>query len=395
MTHQAIRAEAATKLREATEAYNLGTDEGDATGAALQAEAAKLEARADNLKAIEERSAKLNVADPRRPTDAPAAKAEEGSEDGEGETRSAQDKAFRNFVYMRANYAERDILKTTVAGKAGNLIPKTYSDNIIEIAQKVGPMVNPAVVDHFTTESGADFITPRGDDRSGTAYVVVEGDDAGDTDVSFDTVTFKAIQYSTGFVQVTNPMLQDDGYDLMGYVQRTFGNRLGKLQNEHYTNGNGVTVPQGFVTGLTAANAVVESASSNSIAFADLLDAEDGLDEAYLEDAVWMMNRGELTKLRKIAASTGTPDVFQTNYSAGAPVTILGRKYIINNAMADNVIALAHFKELYGVRTVKGLAIDIANELFIRKNAKGLIGWARSDGRVKNPVAGILLRKKA
>jgi HK97 family phage major capsid protein len=385
MNSQELRDKSLKLITEATAAIKSSTDEGDAKHDELMAEAERLEARAVKLEAAEIRAAALNEASTARPTeDRAAARATETEADKEV-------RAYAAVLRGTATTEQRAILKTD--GSTANLIPDTAASSIIDIVTKSSPLFD--VITTFTTATGAPYAIPRGDDRSGVAYEMVEGEDAADTDFTFDGVTFGAREFSTGMVQVTRSMLQDDRYDLTGYVNNKFGIRLAKLWAQRITNGNGTTQMQGFVTGLTVANAVIESATSNAIVFSDLMKAEENLEEAYHDGATWLLNRKTLNKLRLIAASDGSPVVFQGNYANGAPNTILGKPYVVVNTLADDQIGFGNWKEAYAMRQVAGLSVATANELYIKKNTVGLIGFARADAKIINPAAALILKKKA
>ena len=383
MNHYELRAKEEELLRQAGEQIALNTDEGDAKHDELVAEANKFGERAAKMEAIAKRTAEIDASDEGRP--------EVRSIDARAKSETADERELRNYnTFLRGE--TRAVLQTGGANGEGNLIPRTASDQIIDVMVKSNPLMS--VIDVITTPDGATYDIPKGDDTAGTAADLDEGTDAGDTDFAFSKVTFGARLATTGMVQITRSMIQDDKYNLQGYVANKFGVRMGSFLGGRLTTGNGTTQVQGLYTGFTAASRVIDSAANTGLTFKDLMSAEEGVDEHYHTNAVWILNRKTFNVFRAVTDSSNAPVIFQGNYAQGVPNTILGKPYVIVNSLADNVVGFGDFKEAYAMRQVAGLTIATANELYIKKNAIGVIGFMRYDAKVKNEKAAIFLKKK-
>lgn len=390
---QELRADASKKYDEAEAILESASPSAEdvAKAADLQGEAEALEARAASLEAIATRKAALGASAVTRPA---VAKSDERSAEPTAEAREA--KAFRSFL-TTGNAAEmRDVApqSTLTDAQGGVFVPTTLSNQIIDVIAKSGPMLGGKAGYIWNSGNGSDFEIPRGDDREGVAYEVAEASDHPDTDFQFDKVKFGAIEYGTGIVAITSQMKRDGTYDLNRYVVNKFGTRLAKTLNQRLTYGNGTTQPQGLITGLKAASRLVETAATTGFAFNDLMAAEENLDEAYLEGAVWMVNRKQLNKLRSLATNNGDPVIWQGRYTEATPVTILGRSYIVNNTLADDEMVLGSLPEAYWIRQVGGLTIKTSQEVFFRKNMEGVAGFASYDAKVVNPAAAVVLKIK-
>lgn len=384
MNHYELRAKEEELLRQAGDQLALNTDEGDAKHDELVAEANKFGERAAKMEAIAKRTAEIDASDEDRP--------EVRSIDARAKSETADERELRNYnAFLRGE--TRAVLQTGGANGEGNLIPRTASDQIIDVMVKSNPLMS--VIDVITTPDGATYDIPKGDDNANTAADLDEGTDAGDTDFAFTKVTFGARLATTGMVQITRSMIQDDKYNLQGYVANKFGVRMGSFLGGRLTTGNGTTQVQGLYTGFTAASRVIDSAANTGLTFKDLMTAEEGVDEHYHTNAVWILNRKTFNAFRAVTDSANAPVIFQGNYAQGAPNTILGKPYVIVNSLADNVVGFGDFKEAYAMRQVAGLTIATANELYIKKNAIGVIGFMRYDAKVKNEKAAIFLKKKA
>lgn len=385
-----LKATASEKFAEANEILTRSeaSAEDVARGEALVAEAEADLARAETLDGIAKRTAQLNTVVRKRPV----ADTVETAEKEDEAVREA--KAFESFLRT----GQRAALNTGAveAGKGDAFIPSTVAARIIDVASKEGPMLDPSVVTIFNTPTGEDWSIPNGDDREHMAYEVEEGSDHPDESLDFGKITFKSVEYGSGIVPITAQMKRDGvlGGSLDAHVIRKLGQRLGRRLNVRFTNGNGTTQPQGLVTGLLAAGARIETTATTGFVWNDFLRAEEALEEAYNESAIWMLNRKKLQSLRAIAASDNAPVIFQGNYALGAPPTLFGRRYVINNALTDNQVVLGDIKETFGVRAVGNVEVKTTKELFFRKNMDGVALFASYDSRVMNAAASVLLTLK-
>lgn len=391
---QSIRAEAADKFSEAEALITETASAEDVARAnALIEEGNAKVAMADSLKLITERQASLTSVVRNRPV------ADIVEDDTADEDASVREMAgFETFLRTgnRDAYMREAAPQSTLSPESGGVfIPTGLASGIIDIATKAGPMLNPIVVGVWDSPTGNDFDYPRGDDTNGEAYEVAEATDSPDTDFQFDKVRFGAIEYGTGIVAITSQMKRDGGFPLMPYVQNKFGLRLGRKLNQRLTRGNGTSQPQGLITGLTAEARIMQTAATTGIAWNDLLNAELEIDEAYLDGAIWMLNRTVLQKWRALTSQDGHPVVYQGNYALGAPDTILGRRYVINNNLHDDEVVFGDLLEAYKVRRIGGLSIKTTQELFFRKNMEGVAGFASYDAKVVNPAAAVLVKVKA
>lgn len=392
-TAETLRAEAAVELEQAEALLTKAdaTPEDAAEADKLSASAEAKEARATKLDQITTRSAALNAS----VTRVPSAKAEDTAERSadKGDTAAVEAKAFRS--YLSGNGAELRSLNTLTPESGGVFVPTTLSNQIIDVIAKAGPMLSGKAGYIWNSASGNDFDIPRGDDTDGVAYEVAEASDHPDTEFTFDKVRFGAHEYGTGIVAISAQMKRDGTFDLNNYVVNKFGVRLAKTLNQRLTYGNGTTQPQGLVVGLKAASRKIDTAATSGFAFRDLMNAEEALDEAYLEDSVWMVNRKQLNKLRGLTSTDGAPVIWQGNYANGVPTSILGRTYIVNNTLADDEMVLGSLPAAYWIRQIGGLTVKTSQEIFFRKNMEGVAGFASYDAKVVNPDAAIVLKVKA
>ncbi len=150
--------------------------------------------------------------------------------------------------------------------------------------------------------------------------------------------------------------------------------------NEHLTTGTGTGQPKGIVTAATASTA---QAAAAEITLDNILDLVKGVDSAYARNGRFMFNRNTLFALARIKDLDGRY-LWQESPRSGAPATLFGKNYILNDDMADigagNASVLFGDLGKYRIRMVKNFRVIRLNELLAEYLAVGLFGFARVDG---------------
>ncbi len=172
-------------------------------------------------------------------------------------------------------------------------------------------------------------------------------------------------------------------------IRRAFAERIGRGVGEHLTTGAGTTVPWGIVTRSTEGVEVpLDSGNAANLDFDDLLELEHSVDPAYRRDpsCAWMFNDRTLKRLRKIKDLEGRYIWQPAEAAAGARPSILGYRYVVNQAMAD--VGIQERSVVFGamsryiVRRVRELAILRLSERFAEFAQIAFVGLARFDGEL-------------
>jgi len=162
-----------------------------------------------------------------------------------------------------------------------------------------------------------------------------------------------------------------------------FGLRMGRGLNAAYTTGVGTTTISGVVTGATDAS--VSSVSASAITYNNLLDLMAAVDPAYHPNARFMFNAATLTYIRKIIDGNSRP-LWEPNIQVGAPQSILGYPYTINQDVAS--IGASAKSVLFGdfsnyiIRKVAGDRLVVLRERFADTDQIGMVLLTRTDGQV-------------
>jgi HK97 family phage major capsid protein len=365
----------------------------------IMAEYDRLEGRAKKEEELLAREATLEQGDPRRPIgedrtlDPPAP----------GGDQVTAESAFRSFLRygaanllpeerkilagMRARDTERERRAQAVGTDAagGYLVPQGFVAEVIKRLAAWGPMLDPGITRQVETTAGNQLDWPGMDDTANVGVLLAENTADTDLDLAFNNRVLDAYKYSTRIIRVSEELLQDTAVDLEAIIRDAMAERIGRIVNQHLTLGTGVAQPNGIIT---AAGVGAAAGAAAAIAFDDLIELEHAIDPAYRADPScrWMLHDGTLKRLRKLKDSEGNYIWQPADVRSGAPASLLGYAYSINQAMAQ--VAASARSVVFGpfnryiVRRVRELIIKRLVERYAESHQVGFIGFARFDGEL-------------
>ena len=211
--------------------------------------------------------------------------------------------------------------------------------------------------------------------------------------MSFGQVTFNGYKYSSKLVLVPIELIQDSAFDVQGFVAEALGTRLGRIQNTHFTTGDGSSKPNGVVT---AASSGVTGATgqTGSVIYNDLVNLIHSVDPAYRVGAEFMLHDSSAAVVETLKDGNGRPLLNSSlagingEVKAGEPgrpgYTILGYNVTINNdvaTMAANAksILFGDFSK-YVIREVQDLMLVRFGEKYMDSGQIGFVAFSRTDG---------------
>lgn len=288
--------------------------------------------------------------------------------------------------------------QTVTTSGGGYTIPTGFNPDIVVSMKEVSPFFEEhqlgasgtakSVFNYMETATGNDIPWPTVDDTSNTGELLGINSDAfsNSTDLTFGNITMKAYKYSPKPMKVPNELLQDTGIDLRGLIADMLGTRLGRIVNTQLTTGDNNSKPQGIVPFATAGKI---SASATSVSFTEVLDLIHSVDPAYRKSpsARFMFHDNVLLHLKKITiGSSDARPLWQPGYQVGAPDTIDGYKYLINQDMASAVttgqkVMLFGDMKKYAVRQAGPFVLRLLTERFADYDQVAWVLFGRFDGR--------------
>lgn len=317
------------------------------------------------------------------------------------------------FIKMIANGVlteeERGILQRaqSTSGSAGGYsIPTGFIAKIDAKLKYISPFFSEVtaafgaeaenIFEVLRTTTGNNLPFPTNDDTGTTGELLSENGDAftNAADLTFGQITMLAYKYSSKPMKVSNELLQDTGVDLESYIANALATRIARIVNTQFTTGDNSSKPQGIVTGASAGKT---TASATAITFPEILDLVHSVDPSYRmsPSARFMFHDNILLYLKKLTIGSSTNDgrpLWQPGYSVGAPDTIDGFRYLVNQDMASsvattNVTMLFGDMKKYFVRLVNSYSIKRLEERFADADQTAWLLFLRADGRYANTSA--------
>lgn len=269
----------------------------------------------------------------------------------------------------------------------GYTVPPLFRDVLIERLKYFSGMRDNSTV--IQTSQGGPLPWMTNDDTANVGAILGENTQVTELDLTFGTATFDVFMYTSLMVQVSIQLLQDSAVDLETFLPRKLGERIGRIQNTHFTVGTGSGQPQGIVTGGTSV--ALATGNTTGFSYAGLIQASHGrLDPAYLggSNNKWMGSQAAITSFLLLTDSQNRP-LWQPSLVVGAPDTLLGHAIILNNDMpvpAANAKSLifGDIEASYVIRDVVGLSAMRLDERYADYFQVAFVAFMRSGGIVQN-----------
>jgi HK97 family phage major capsid protein len=288
----------------------------------------------------------------------------------------------RSILYNNRSADETRALSATTGTAGGYTVPIGFYDQLQEALKWYGGTRECCNV--FSTDTGQQLQIPTVNDTINVGSLVAENGTVSPLDVPFSQVVLGAYKYTSGIVLVPIELLQDSAFDVEAFLARKLGERIGRIQNQHFTTGTGVNQPQGMLTGSvlgkTAANG-----QTTSVTYDDLVDLEHAVDPAYRKNARFCFHDNTLRALKKLKDGYGRP-LWLPGIAYGSPDTINDFKYTINNDMPT--MAASAKSIIFGdcmthwIRDVKTVQVVRFNEKYMDAGQVGFVAFARADSKV-------------
>lgn len=337
----------------------------------MLADAADLEKRAGQLKAIEQHEAEQRAF-------VPAGRPEVSST---VELRKRANAALRTLDTRGRFAAEyRDIFTTSASGAA--TIPQLFNPELITALRAFAPMLD--ILDNRVTDKNGAPMKMSLVNYTGTILpVVAEGTVFPEIDPAF-TSQISSVDKLGGMVKLSHEELNDSEFDLGGFLMQQWANMYSRSLEHYTTLGNGGNIaPLLSVATLGATTAV-----AGTIAYPDVAATYGSLSQAYQRNASWMMSTPTRADLIGLVATTGIP-IFNTNPQSAPFSEIFGRPVIINDSLpavatGNDPILFGDFKSAYLLRTDGPTTMTRLDERFAETDEVGFIIRTRVGGITKN-----------
>jgi HK97 family phage major capsid protein len=302
----------------------------------------------------------------------------------------------RNMAEIRDWEIEQRAQTITTTG-GGYTIPDEMMQALEKALLWFGGMRQVATI--IRTETGADMPIPTANDTAQAGVILDINTQVANQDVTFGQLVMKAWKYSSKQVLVPVELMMDSAVNLPQMLGEMLGERIGRIQNTHFTTGAGTTLPFGITVQATSGLAPTGSAAGG-FTYSHFVDTEHSVDIAYRrQGAAWMMNDVVVARIKKILDTTGRPiwqPYFESGMNAqvaggspGAPGTLLGYPVIVNNDMSTSQATttravLFGALQKYIIRDVLGVTLLRLDERYADFHQVAFLAFARADGNLLN-----------
>lgn len=312
---------------------------------------------------------------------------------------TAFDKAMRHG-FSALDSEERALIKEARAqsvgddAKGGFTVPTQFRSKIVDTMKMFGGLANIATV--LDTETGQDIAWPTSDGSAEEGIMLGESDASGEEDVTFGERVMGAKKMTSKIIRVSNELLSDSGIDMIGYLSRRIGNRIGRGEAKQLINGTGAG---NNITGLIAqASTGITAAGTAALTWEEFLALKHSVDPAYRAGlAHWLFNDTTLLSIKTMKDGQGRP-LWLPSIAGDTPATFDSDPYQIDQGMPD--IGAGKAPVAYGdfsavqIRRVRYMALKRLVEKYAELDQTGFLAFHRFD-MVLEDLAAVKLMKNA
>lgn len=268
------------------------------------------------------------------------------------------------------------------SGAAGQYTIPTDLESQVMVAMLSYSGVLQAGPNIITTDGGNPINYPTLNDTANVAEILGENTGVAEQDIAFGQKTIGAYKYSSKMIRVPIELLQDTAVDLENIIRTALAERFGRKYNTDLTTGNGTTAPEGLNTFATLGKTTAGAAAVTSDEILDLIHS---VDPAYRDGARLMMNDATLLAVMKLKDSQNQY-LFQVSAREGAPSTIHGRRFTINQAMpsmatTNRFMLFCNLNPYYVVRRAMGISMLRLTERYAELGQVAFLAFARMDAK--------------
>lgn len=277
--------------------------------------------------------------------------------------------------------AEKRALTKGTATAGGNLIVPTFYGSLVEnlIESAAILQLDPTVLE---TGKGEDISVPI-TTSFGSAVLVPENGTIPQADPAFGKRALGAYKYAQ-LALVSRELIDDNDFDLEGFLARVMGRNLGLALNADLAVGNGSSKPAGVIPSATVG--VTGGTGVAGVPTADnLIDLYFSVTAPYRNSrsAGWLTKDSTLASIRKMKDGSGAY-LFNPATVVGAPDTFYGKRIVTDpNVAATGLngrsVVFGDFSA-YFVRLVRGVRFERSTEFKFDTDQVAFRGIIRGDG---------------
>ncbi len=289
--------------------------------------------------------------------------------------------AFDNFI---RNGTNSELVTNSLSGNADNgdvLLNSTLQNKILNGINENSPMRNLASIEKISTRS-YDIVIEDGAFTSGWVTETASRDVTDTSKLRKQTIHTHEIYAQP---KATQNIIDDSEINVESWLIGRLVNSFVKLENEAFISGDGNNKPFGLLRNNDVSKIDVGEEISPDI----LLKLINELEEGYLANASFLMNRKTLSVIQGLKDTTGR-FIWQQSLSDPLKQTIFGVPVVISSHMPDLgkdklPIVIGDFKSAYKIIDRSGM--NIVRDQYTDKPYVKFYAVKRVGGDVVNPEA--------
>lgn len=343
------------------------------TYASLEAKVKDYSAEIERVQAMEALENELN-----RPMSSPLTTKPETCSAKPQNIRESKDYKDALLSAFRSNFKNvSNILQEGTAADGGYLVPVEYDNRLIDVLTEDNIMRKLATT---ITTAGEHRINVAGSKPA--ASWIDEGDALTFGDAKFSQILLDAHKLHVA-VKVTEELLNDNAFNLEGYIIDAFGKALANAEEDAFLNGSTTGKPTGIFAATGGGTAAV---TTTALKADDVIDLVYALKRPYRKNAAFILNDKLIAKIRKLKYADGKEYIWQPTFVEGEPDRILGYPVYTSAYAPEDKIAFGDFS-YYNIGDRGSRSFSELRELFVGNGMVGFVAKERVDGKLVLPEA--------
>ncbi len=184
-------------------------------------------------------------------------------------------------------------------------------------------------------------------------------------------------------VKVTEELLNDNAFNLEGYIIDAFGKALANAEEDAFLNGSTTGKPTGIFAATGGGTAAV---TTTALKADDVIDLVYALKRPYRKNAAFILNDKLIAKIRKLKYADGKEYIWQPTFVEGEPDRIMGYPVYTSAFAPEDKIAFGDFS-YYNIGDRGSRSFSELRELFAGNGMVGFVAKERVDGKLVLPEA--------
>ena len=338
------------------------------TYASLEAKVKDYSAEIERVQAMEALENELN-----RPMSAPLTTKPETYSAKPQNIRESKDYKDALLAAFRSNFKNvSNILQEGTAADGGYLVPVEYDNRLIDVLTEENIMRKLATT---ITTAGEHRINVAGSKPA--ASWIDEGDALTFGDAKFSQILLDAHKLHVA-VKVTEELLNDNAFNLEGYIIDAFGKALANAEEDAFLNGSTTGKPTGIFAATGGGTAAL---TTTALKADDVIDLVYALKRPYRKNAAFILNDKLIAKIRKLKYADGKEYIWQPTFVEGEPDRIMGYPVYTSAYAPEDKIAFGDFS-YYNIGDRGSRSFSELRELFAGNGMVGFVAKERVDGKL-------------